>query len=43
MLFEIPGSKEMLAELRTWSDLTKMETVPVVETEEVFKLAKVVK
>ena len=40
MLCEVSDSKAMVRVFMPWTDLMKFETVPVVEAEEVMKLAK---
>ena len=40
LLFETGDPKGMIEATMRWSDLMKIETVPVIQTEEVMKLAK---
>jgi hypothetical protein len=40
LLFETGDPKAMIEATMRWSDLIKFETVPVIQTEEVMKLAK---
>jgi hypothetical protein len=40
MVFEAQDPNVMMATTLAWSDLIKFETIPVMETEEVMKLAK---
>ena len=39
-LFEVADPKFMLAASLAWNDLVKIESIPVMEAEEVIKLAK---
>jgi hypothetical protein len=40
MVFEAQDPKVMLGAFMAWSDLIKFETFPIIETEEIMKLAK---
>ena len=40
MVFEAQDPKAIMGASLAWSDLVKFETIPVMETEEVMKIAK---